>query len=170
MLDIVCASASHLDPAWDVLDRCRSALRARGIDQWDEVYPTRDTLAEDIQSARLFVALVGAECHGVVALDSRQEPEYASLPWRTGEPALVVHRLCVDPTVQRRGLGRRLMDFVETYGREKGYAGIRLDAYTGNPDSITFYRQRGYREVGQVFFPRRPLPFVCFERSLLLEE
>ncbi|WP_173049782.1 hypothetical protein [Nitrospira sp. KM1] len=40
---------------------------------------------------------------------------------------------------------------------------VRLDAYSGNPQALTLYRRRGYREAGQVTFPRRALPFICFE-------
>jgi hypothetical protein len=55
------------------------------------------------------------------------------------------------------------MDFAESHAARSGYASIRLDAYTGNPRSVQLYRRRGYREVGQVYFPRRTLPFWCFE-------
>jgi ribosomal protein S18 acetylase RimI-like enzyme len=164
-LTIVHADASHLDAAWAIIDRCRTALRERGIEQWDLVYPTRETVANDIANGRLYVVTDGSVCQATVALDTRQEPEYVAVPWNTSEPALVVHRLCVDPAMQGRGLGAQVMDFVESYAREQGYASIRLDAYSGNPDAVAFYRRRGYREAGQIFFPRRPLPFPCFERA-----
>jgi ribosomal protein S18 acetylase RimI-like enzyme len=55
------------------------------------------------------------------------------------------------------------MEFAELYATRSGYASVRLDAYTGNPRSVNLYRRRGYREVGQIRFPRRELPFWCFE-------
>ncbi len=76
---------------------------------------------------------------------------------------LVIHRLCVHPDWQARGLARQLMDFAENHARTQSYASIRLDAYKGNPRAIAFYEKRGYQRVGQARFPRRPLPFDLFE-------
>jgi ribosomal protein S18 acetylase RimI-like enzyme len=83
-----------------------------------------------------------------------------------GEPALVVHRLCVDPAYQGNGLGSQLMDFAEAHAKQNTYVSIRLDAYAGNPRAVWLYERRGYRKAGQVYFPRRTLPFFCFEKIL----
>lgn len=149
------------------MSRCRRTLDAAGIHQWDEAYPTRETVEADVARGTLFVLEddQGA-CVASVALDEAQSEEYTLLVWTSPEPALVVHRLCVDPAVQGRGYARRLMDFAESHAAACGYASVRLDAYTGHERSVQLYRRRGYREVGQVRFPRRALPFWCFELDL----
>jgi hypothetical protein len=55
------------------------------------------------------------------------------------------------------------MEFAESHAAQSGYASVRLDAYTANQRSVELHRRRGYREVGQVYFPRRSMPFWCFE-------
>jgi ribosomal protein S18 acetylase RimI-like enzyme len=160
---IVQADESQLDAAWTVIDRCRGALRRRGILQWDDVYPTRATVAADIAHGRLYVLTVSGECQATVALDDTQDPLYRTVPWTTAEPALVIHRLCVDPGAQGRGYGRQLMEFAEAYAEHHRYSSVRLDAYSDNPSAVMLYRRRGYREAGQVMFPRRSLPFHLFE-------
>ncbi len=161
---VVSAAERHIALVWALMLRAREALRAQGIHQWDEIYPTGETIAADVAQGSLFVLEDDAgHCVASVALDRTQSPEYAALEWTTSEPALVVHRLCVDPAVQGRGYARQLMDFAESYALERGCASVRLDAYTGNPRSVELYRKRGYRAVGQVRFPRRELPFWCFE-------
>jgi ribosomal protein S18 acetylase RimI-like enzyme len=161
---IVRAEHHHIEGAWELVDRCRRALDAQGIHQWDDVYPTRETIAADVSRGALYVLEDddGRVVAGVT-LDDRQSPEYASLAWSGGEPALVVHRLCVDPRSQGRGYAHRLMEFAESHAARSGYASVRLDAYTANQRSVELYRRRGYREVGQVYFPRRSMPFWCFE-------
>ena len=164
---IVRAEHQHVEGAWQLVDRCRRALDAQGIHQWDDVYPTRETIAADVSRGALYV--LEDDDGNVVAgvtLDERQSPEYASLAWSGGEPALVVHRLCVDPQLQGRGYAHRLMEFAEVHAARSGYASVRLDAYTANQRSVDLYRRRGYREVGQVYFPRRTMPFWCFELSV----
>ena len=161
---VIQAESRHVDPAWKVMERCRLALDAEGIAQWDAVYPTRGVVEADVQRGALYVLEdEDGRCFGSVALDEDQADEYRQLSWTTAEPALVVYRLTIDPSVQGRGLGHELMGFAEAHAARCGYASVRLDAYTGNPRSAQLYRRRGYREVGQIRFPRRALPFWCFE-------
>ena len=58
------------------------------------------------------------------------------------------------------------MDFAESFAMEHGFSCIRLDAYTGHPPALALYERRGYDRVGQVYFPRRELPFDCFEKTI----
>jgi ribosomal protein S18 acetylase RimI-like enzyme len=161
---VVQAQTRHVDTAWKVMERCRATLDAQGIDQWDSVYPTRAVVESDVKRGSLYVLEDDSgRCVGSVALDDKQADEYRELTWTTPEPALVVHRLTVDPSAQGRGLAHELMAFAEAYAARSGYASVRLDAYSGNRRSEQLYRRRGYREVGQIYFPRRPLPFWCFE-------
>jgi ribosomal protein S18 acetylase RimI-like enzyme len=161
---IVKGEPRHVDPVWRLMNRCNRALQADGVFQWDDVYPTHDVVESDGRRGALYVLEDDdGQCVASVALDEAQSQEYASLQWASAEPALVVHRLCVDPEAQGRGHAHRLMAFAELHAARSGYASVRLDAYTGNPRSVQLYRRRGYREVGQIHFPRRALPFWCFE-------
>lgn len=162
---IIAADESFGDAAWGIIDRCRSDLRERGVRQWNDAYPTREHVSTNIAQNELYVLLEGGECVAVVALEPRQEPGLSAVSWETAEPALAVHRLCVDPDAQGRGLGRELMDFAERYAACNGFASIRLTAYSEHPEALALYRGRGYREAGQVYFPGLDLPFVCFERQ-----
>ena len=157
---IKAADDSQLDMMWDLIDRCRAALLERGIRQWDHLHPARESVAADIADKRLYCLTASGLCRAVVTIDVQQEAECATVPWTTTEPALSVHRLCVDPAAQGCGLGRQLMDYIETYAKHYRFAGLRLDAYSGNPQALAFYRRRGYREAGLVHFPRRVMPFI----------
>jgi ribosomal protein S18 acetylase RimI-like enzyme len=79
---------------------------------------------------------------------------------------MVIHRLMVSPDSQGQGLGRRMLRFAERHAYDAGFAAIRLDVYTGNPRARGLYARHGYQPVGLVRFPRRRLPFECFEKIL----
>jgi ribosomal protein S18 acetylase RimI-like enzyme len=68
--------------------------------------------------------------------------------------------------MQGRGVGRLMTAFIREYAERHRFASIRLDAYSGNPAAVTMYRRMGFREAGQVSFPRRELPFVLFEQEM----
>jgi GNAT superfamily N-acetyltransferase len=162
---IVQARPEHVPGIMHVIAACIRAMRAEGIDQWDEVYPGEALIARDAAAGTLYVAeaQVGA-CLGAVCLNEEENPGYAQVPWAGGAPVLVVHRLCVDPACQGQGVAGRLMEFTEALAAARGYTSIRLDAYTGNPVAVRLYERRGYRMAGTVCFPRRTLPFYCFEK------
>lgn len=147
---------------------CIERMRARGIHQWDEIYPNPSLVEDNIRARSLFATRDKGTWRGSVCLNDLQPNEYDSLPWRcTSGRALVVQRLCVHPDGQRHGIGRFLMKFAERFAREQGFASIRLDAYTGNSGALALYECLGYDRVGQVHFPRRNLPFDCFEKILM---
>ncbi len=144
---------------------CIQHMRSQGIYQWDEVYPDLQGVQEDARSGSLFVIRRDGLCVASVSLNDIQPDEYRTVAWRcAADRALVVHRLCVHPHWQGHGLGKRMMAFAERFAIDHGFSCIRLDAYTGNPQALALYEGRGYQRVGQVSFPRRELPFDCFEK------
>ena len=161
------ATLEHASDVMQLISICIRQMREQGIFQWDEVYPNPQVVESDAASGALFLARRNGLILGTVCLNDAQPPEYRALPWRCGNGrALVIHRLCVHPDWQRCGVGRRLMDFTERFAAEHSFACIRLDAYTGNPRALALYERRGFHCVGQVLFPRRPLPFNCYEKIL----
>lgn len=148
-----------------IITLCIQHMRAHGIHQWDEIYPNLQVVEEDVRSGSLFVIRKDGLCIAAVTLNDVQPEQYRPLPWRCGNGrALVIHRLCVRPEFQQCGAGRRLMEFTEAFARERGFSCIRLDAYTGNPRALALYEKRGYQRIGRAYFPRRELPFDCFEK------
>jgi len=155
-----------LSAVMTLVRRCIDDMRERGIDQWDDVYPSLERFAADVGGGSLYVASSGRHrVVGVFALDQEQDAEYASVPWSMEEePVAVVHRLMVDPRFQGRGLARALMGFAERTAVERGCVVMRLDAFTRNPNALALYRGLGYRDAGQVML--RKGAFRCFERRL----
>ncbi len=159
------ADLRYAPSVMQIIALCTGHMRAQGIHQWDEIYPNLRVVEDDARAGSLFVVRQDDQCIAAVGLNDVQPDEYRPLPWQceTGL-ALVIHRLCVHPDWQQRGAGRHLMDFAEAFAKEHGLSCIRLDAYTGNPRALALYEKRGYHRIGQAHFPRRELPFVCFEK------
>lgn len=167
MLSLV--KATDVDAVFALYQRCTAALLAAGIRQWDERYPTRQTAADGIARGDLYWLMAGDERVGAVTLNALAAPEYAPLTFVEAEPALIIHALVIDPSLQAKGLGKAAMDACEAFGRANGFRCVRLDAYPGNPAAIRLYEQRGYALRGEVHFPFKPpglTRYVVYERSL----
>lgn len=149
-----------------VIRDCTLAMRLARIFQWDDVYPNKEQIEEDSKDGSLYVMRKGEVCIGAATFNQKQEDVYQQIEWHGSEPVLVVHRLCVDPVFQGQGLAKKMMNFGEKVALEQGCTSIRLDAYSGNPEAVGLYESLGYMKMGSVTFPRRDLPFYCFEKIL----
>ena len=163
---IVQAHQGHLASVVRLISVCTQTMRENGIDQWDEIYPNEEIITKDVDRGSLYVVEEGDLRIAAVSLNQEQDEAYQKVHWLGGEPVLVVHRLCVAPAYQGKGIGGQLMDFAEEHAKQNAYVSIRLDAYTGNPRAVRLYERRGYRKAGELYFPRRTLPFFCFEKIL----
>ena len=148
---------------------CGKHMRDNGIDQWDEHYPDRGSIQNDIETETLFTLCEGDQILGIVVLNESQDEEYAEINWSTSETDrnLVVHRLAVRPDQQGKGLARQLMDFTEQFAQDEGYDAIRLDTFSQNPRNQRFYLKRGYTDLGAVFLKyKKEHPYFCYELLL----
>ncbi len=167
-MKIITAEKRHLELIPDLITACIADMESQGINQWDDNYPTLDYFEKDIYNKALHVIEGENELIGIITFDEFQDEEYKDVQWLTdGGKNLVIHRLVVDPKWQGRGIAQSLMDYAENYAIANGYISIRLDAFSANPRVLRFYEKRGYTKTGQIFFPRRDIPFNTFEKIFL---
>jgi GNAT superfamily N-acetyltransferase len=67
--------------------------------------------------------------------------------------------MAVQPALQRRGIGRRLLDYSAEVARDWPAEAIRLDAYDADAGAGGFYAHCGYREAGRVTYRGTPLVY-----------
>ncbi len=65
-----------------------------------------------------------------------------------------VHHLAVDPSVQRRGVGRRLMAEVEARLRSKGCIKVNLHVEPSNRQVVRFYSEIGFQRREMLFLEK----------------
>jgi predicted N-acetyltransferase YhbS len=129
----------------DLLHRAYSALGARGwnytaVDQTSEV--TRKRIAGG-------VCLVAADADGRIvgtALFKAPGQELGS-PWLRRPEVAHIGQLAVEPALQTRGLGGRLMAAVEETARVSGARELALDTAEPAVHLIDWYTRRGYRFI-----------------------
>lgn len=140
-------------------------MDAKGIYQWDDIYPDEKVIEMDLNREELHVVLDNGIIKGIIVLNEFQDEEYKEVEWQyKSERQLMVHRLCVHPQFQGMGIARQLMKYAEEYGKASGYEAIRLDSFTGNKRACKLYESLGYKIAGMVNF--RKGSFLCLEKFL----
>ncbi len=150
-----------------LVSRVVPLMRAEGNLQWDDTYPNPEVFGRDIEREQLWVAEIGGSIAGVVAITGDSEPDYLQADWDHTEPALVVHRLAVDPEFRGVGVARALMQQAEDIARSQGIRAIRIDTNIENQATKRLFPGLGYRFAGEIALQMRPgLRFLCYEKRL----
>ena len=140
---------------------------AAGNLQWDDKYPNPEVFARDVEFGQLWVAEVACAIAGVTAITTHQEPEYAQVGWDLSEPAIVTHRLAVDPDSRGQGIAAALLQQAENIARERGIGLLRIDTNTRNEATQSLFLRLGYVLAGEISLSfREGLRFLCYEKRL----
>jgi ribosomal protein S18 acetylase RimI-like enzyme len=147
---------------------CAKAMIANGIYQWNEHYPKPIAFQNDLKRNELYVLEIEGEVKGSIVVSTLMDKEYIPIKWLTkSENNIYIHRLGVHPELQGKGYAQQLMDFAEQYAIKNNYTSIRLDTFSQNKRNQKFYELRGYKRLGDIYFPKQSKhPFHCYELAL----
>lgn len=86
------------------------------------------------------------ECIVLAARDRRRLVGFAIMEFYDVHSHLAL--LAVQPGYQRQGVGRQLIEWLESSARTAGIFSIRLELRASNDAARAFYERLGYREAG----------------------
>lgn len=149
----------------EITKACALHMIRQGIFQWNERYPNPEAFRQDAKRNELYILEVDNRIIGCIVISKVMDEAYRPIQWLTpNADNLYVHRLAVHPNFQGQGHAQRLMDFAERLAIEKSYSSIRLDTFSQNHRNQKFYELRGYKRLGNIYFPKQSEhPFYCYE-------
>ncbi len=162
------AEQTDIDAILNMTKACAKAMIAKGIYQWNENYPTKNAFLNDLKRNELYVLLDSDKIIGSIVVSTLMDEEYIPIKWLTkNENNVYIHRLAIHPEYQAKGFAQKLMSFAETFAIENNYSSIRLDTFSKNKRNQKFYELRGYKRLGDIYFPKQSeFPFYCYELVL----
>ncbi|MPN51469.1 hypothetical protein SDC9_199115 [bioreactor metagenome] len=129
------------------------------------VYPTLSVIQQDIANGEMTIGLIDDVISCAFVLNRQQWEGYENGDWQYSElPFSVLHRLCVNPACQGRGVGKQTMQYIEMFLKGEGIEVLRLDSFPQNFNAINLYEKLNYIKVGEATF-RKGL-FYLFEKKL----
>ena len=147
---------------------CAKAMISNGIYQWNEHYPNPLAFKNDIKRDELYVLEINRQVQGTIVISTSIDEEYIPIKWLTeNNNNIYIHRVAIHPELQGKGYAQQLMDFAEHFAIENNYSSIRLDTFSRNNRNQKFYELRGYKRLGDIYFPKQSeYPFHCYELVL----
>ena len=147
---------------------CADAMIAKGIYQWNEHYPNSSAFINDAHRNELYVLEINEQIKGSIVISTLMDEEYIPIKWLTkNQNNIYIHRLAIHPNLQGKGYAQQLMDYAKQFAIENNYSSIRLDTFSQNKRNQKFYELRGYKRLGDIYFPKQSeYPFHCYELVL----
>ena len=144
-----------------------AALRASAAERLTDLHghghwssrPTEAGVLRAIKTSRVLVGRSRGDVVATLTLATKK-PWAIDLAYFTKvERALYLHDMAVAPRLQRRGVGRKMLEEARSIARAWPAHAIRLDAYDADAGAGGFYGRCGFREVGRVTYRKTPLVY-----------
>lgn len=162
--------ATHTDikDILGITKACAIYMISQNIFQWNEHYPNTSAFKKDIDNGECYVLEIENEVIGCITISTFMDEEYIPIMWLTPNGNnIYIHRLAVHPKHQGKGYAQQLLSYGEDYAKNNGFTSIRLDTFSQNKRNHKFYELRGYKKLGDIYFPKQSEhPFHCYELVL----
>ncbi|MBP5601636.1 MAG: N-acetyltransferase [Treponema sp.] len=164
-MDFKKADEADIEEIFSLVKNAIAVMDQNGIPQWDEIYPAREDFLADIRDQNLYEGIIDGQIAVIYVLNKCQEEAYSFADWSyRGEDFCVLHRFCVNPKFQNRGVAKKTLAYIEEQLRSLGIKAIRLDVFTLNPYALRLYEKAGYHQTGTADW--RKGKFLLMEKKL----
>ena len=157
------ASIEEIDYINRMFDAVKAKGRIDGTSDWDEDYPNREIIVEDIKNKCLNVLEDKGRIIASISIVEEEPEEIKDLCWESVRSCFLV-RLCVAPEYQGKGIGEEMMKRISIVAKEKGYKATHHLAAEVNKAANRLYKRMGYKDLGIVH--AYETDFVAYEKLL----
>jgi len=119
-----------------------------------------------MRTSRVFVARRGGKIIATLQLATKKPWAIDKSYFSDCRRPLYLTGMAVEPSLQRHGIGRAMLEDVRRIARAWPADAVRLDAYDSAGGAGEFYAKCGFREVGRVTYRKTPLIYY----ELLLQD
>ena len=143
------ANINQTEEVFSIFSAAINHMEEEAIHQWDSIYPDKTVITEDIVRKQLYTGVIDGKIAVCFVLSEDYDEEYKNGQWQWPESKFcIIHRLCVSPDFQNKGIAAETLKYIENLCKSQGYDSIRLDCFTENPYSRKLYDKAGYSVVG----------------------
>jgi ribosomal protein S18 acetylase RimI-like enzyme len=154
------ATPDDLDTLVAFRDQAAAWLASKGIDQWQEPWPSEDLMVEgmlrNIEAGETFIVWDDDDTPAATITVNRYAKPELWTPEEAAEQALYAHKATVDRAYGGHGLGAELLDWAGTRAADEGADWLRVDVWTTNERLQHYYLRQGFTYVRTVVLAHNP--------------
>ena len=154
----------------EIIEKAKIELRKLGLDQWQNGYPDREVIENDVKNGISYV-LEDIEKNenelksenfikilGTIVLSPKKEEPYSKIEgkWITDDDYIVIHRLAVDSETKNKGIATKILEFSEKECIKNKILSIKADTHGNNEPMKRFLEKNGFSYCGVIYLDREP--------------
>lgn len=138
----------------DIIRQSQDYLKNCGINQWQNNYPNRETILDDIRSNRGCVLEKDGMVIGTVAIAFDGEKTYDRIyegEWLSDCRYAVIHRIAVDSGNKGSGIATEMLKYIEGMCLNRDVHSIRVDTHRENASMRRMLEKNGFMYCGTIY-------------------
>ncbi len=135
-----------------IIDQAKQYLKNSGVDQWQNGYPNKETILEDIKTETSYV-LVENEVVGTMRFLIADDPDYGYIEgsWKSSGCYGVIHRIAIDENCKGKSYAKLFVDYAIQLCKEENVHSLRIDTHLMNTSMRRFLKKNHFEECGIVY-------------------
>lgn len=164
-------SRGDIDTLMSIFEEARKTIASLGIDQWQNGYPSREVIEEDVKLMQSYFVTSDGETVGTFALIEDGEPTYDRIfggEWLSGDKKdtyFAIHRVAISVKCRGKGISTQIIDYCADKAKKSGKISLRIDTHEGNIVMRKMLEKHGFICCGKIFL-RDGEPRVAYEKML----
>lgn len=138
--------------------------KGREFCAWDEDYPSNETIDFDLSRDSLFIMKENDRIIAAISIEVDEAVDNLDCWDKKLFPGGELARIAVEPTMQGRGIARKMMKHGMDVLKERGYKSIHFLVNKHNEKAIRSYSFFNFNVVGECFMYDQD--FLCYEKEL----
>lgn len=147
------AKKEDIESILEVISHAKEYMKKNNSTQWNENYPNKETIINDIENSIGYVLIVENLIRGYMVVDFSDDEIYKNIKgkWKTFGNYASIHRCAIHKELRGQGYGSELFKFAEKLALSKNIRSVRVDTAPENETMKHLFNKNGYEYCGTVF-------------------
>lgn len=147
------AKKEDIESILEVISHAKEYMKRNNSTQWNENYPNKETIINDIENNIGYVLIVKNLIRGYIVVDFSDDEVYKNIKgkWKTFGNYAFIHRCAIHKELRGQGYGSELFKFAEKLALSKNIRSVRVDTAPENETMKHLFNKNGYEYCGIVF-------------------
>jgi GNAT superfamily N-acetyltransferase len=121
-------------------------MKQSNIPQWELTYPRYEHFERDVLSNALIIYKEDGIIKGCMTMLPENDPPYQTISSWKKDYSMVLHRILVSPTTEKKGIAQAMLDYAIKQAIIKGYESIKIDTHLNNYKMRSFLKKNKFVE------------------------
>lgn len=148
------SNISDIERILKIIDDAKSYFKDRGIEQWQNGYPNRGIIENDISLGNGYVLLNNNSVVATVCIIFDSDKNYDTIyegKWISSLPYAVIHRIAVCDDYKGKGVSSIILREIENMCKIKDTHSIKVDTHENNMSMRRFLEKNGFKYCGIIY-------------------